>query len=402
MPVDDCVVVGAGPAGLAASVALAARGVAHRVLERGRVGQTWRTQRWASFRLNTPGWMNGMLGDQAPGAYAGRAEIIERLDRLGAAAPVREGVEVTGIRPYGDGYALRTGAGEIRTRTVVVATGDQNVARLPAAAWALPDRIAQCHATEYRSPGALPAGAVLVVGSAQSGCQVAEDLLDGGRRVFLATSPVGRLPTPYRGRDTIEWLAEVGFFAQRPADLPDPAMMRQPMPIVAPNGRELGLPALARRGVTLLGRVTGVAGERVSVDGGAAGSIAAGEAFAGRVRTLVDGGIQRLGVDAPPADPEPDPGDPPPATAELDLRDAGVSAVVWCTGVTGDFGWLGGDLVDAAGQPRRSDAAGPVPGLWYVGLRWLTCRGSAILHGFPADAAAVAGAVHTHLSVPAS
>jgi putative flavoprotein involved in K+ transport len=154
--------------------------------------------------------------------------------------------------------------------------------------------------------------------------------------------------------------------------------------------------------VTLLGRVTGVAGERVSVDGGAAGSIAAGEAFAGRVRTLVDGGIQRLGVDAPPADPEPDPGDPPPATAELDLRDAGVSAVVWCTGVTGDFGWLGGDLVDAAGQPRRSDAAGPVPGLWYVGLRWLTCRGSAILHGFPADAAAVAGAVHTHLSVPAS
>jgi putative flavoprotein involved in K+ transport len=370
------------------------------VLERGRVGQTWRTQRWDSFRLNTPGWMNGMLGGQAPDAYADRAEVIERLDRLAAAAPVREGVAVTELRPHGDGYVLCTGAGEIRTRAVVVATGDQNVVRLPAAARALPDRIAQCHATEYRSPGGLPAGAVLVVGSAQSGCQVAEDLLDGGRRVFLATSPVGRLPTPYRGRDTIEWLGRIGFFDQRPADLPDPAMLRQPMPIVAPNGRELGLPALARRGVTLLGRVTGIAGERVSLDGGAAASIAAGDAFAARVRTMVDGAIERLGVDAPPADPEPgpEPGDPPPGPTALDLRDADVSAVVWCTGVTGDFGWLGADLVDAAGQPRRDQTAGPVPGLWYVGLRWLTCRGSAILHGFPTDAAAVAGAVHTHLA----
>ena len=395
---DDCVVVGAGPAGLAASAALTARGVAHQVLERDRVGQTWRSQRWHSFRLNTPGWMNGMLGGQTRDTYADRAEVIERLDRLGAAAPVREGVAVTGIRPHGDGHALRTAAGDIRARTVVVATGDQNLPRLPAAARALPDRIAQCHAAEYRSPGALPAGAVLVVGSAQSGCQIAEDLLAAGRRVFLATSPVGRLPTPYRGRDTIEWLAEVGFFAQRPSDVPDPAMLRQPMPIVAPSGRELGLPALARRGATLLGRVTGVAGERVSLDGGAAASIAAGEAFAARVRTMVDGAIERLGVDTPPADPEPDTGDPPPDPTILDLRDAGVSTVVWCTGVTGDFGWLGADLVDSAGQPRRAGTTGPVPGLWYVGLRWLTCRGSAILHGFPTDAAAVADAVHTHLS----
>jgi putative flavoprotein involved in K+ transport len=245
--VIDCAVVGAGPAGLAASLALAGRRVDHVVLERDRVAATWRDQRWDSFRLNTAGWMNAMLGGQARHAYATGLEVVQRLGQLAAGCPVRERIRVARLAPAGDGWAMATNDGEVRARTVVVATGDQNLPRVPPLARRLPGRVAQLHAADYRSPGQLPGGAVLVVGSAQSGCQIAEDLLAGGRRVVLATSPVGRVPFRHRGRETVEWLAEAGFMDQRPRDLPDPSVMGHAMPIIAP-GRGLSLPALARAG----------------------------------------------------------------------------------------------------------------------------------------------------------
>ena len=302
MQVIDCAVVGAGPAGLAASVALAGRGVDHVVLERDRVAGTWRAQRWDSFRLNTAGWMNTMLDGQERDAYAPGGEVIEGLERIAAGCPVREGVRVTRLAAAGDGWALATDDGELRARTVVVAAGDQNVPRVPALAGRLPDRVAQLHAAGYRGPAQLPEGAVLVVGSAQSGCQIAEDLLAGGRRVVLATSPAGRVPFRHRGRDILEWLIEVGFMDQRPKDLPDPAMMKATMPIIAP-GRGLSLPALARSGATLAGRPVAVDGERLAFDDSAAANLAAGDAFAARVRATVDELIQRRGLDAPRPSP---------------------------------------------------------------------------------------------------
>jgi putative flavoprotein involved in K+ transport len=393
----DCAVVGGGPAGLATSVALTGRGVDHLVLERDRVGATWRDQRWDSFRLNTAGWMNTMLDGQEHYAYAPRREIVERLERIAAGCPVREGVRVERLAPAGDGWSLATGDGELRARTVVVATGDQNVPRVPALAAQLPGRVAQLHAATYRSPAQLPDGAVLVVGTAQSGCQIAEDLLAGGRRIVLATSPAGRVPFRHRGRDILEWLIEAGFMDQRPQDLPDPAMMKAPMPIIAP-GHGLSLPALARAGATLTGRTVAVDGERVSFDDSAAANVAAGDAFAARARAMADGVISRRGLDAPPAEPDehdlPVQLDPP---AALDLRADGVGGVVWCTGFTGDFSWLEAALVGPGGLPRHSDGVAPAPGLWYLGLRWMRRRGSSILYGFPGDAAWVAGEVGTHL-----
>ncbi|MGH2814565.1 MAG: NAD(P)-binding domain-containing protein, partial [Actinomycetota bacterium] len=247
----DAVVVGGGPAGLAASVALSGRGVEHVVLEGDRVAATWRAQRWDSFRLNTPGWMKQLLGDQDLDAYATRQEVIRRLDRLAAGCPVREGVRVARLARAGDGWTLVTDDGELRAGAVVVATGDQNRPRVPALAHRLPSRVAQLHVADYRGPGQLPAGAVLVVGSAQSGCQITEDLLAGGRRVVLSTSRVGRVPFWYRGRETVEWMADIGFMDQRPCDLPNPAVMHAAMPILAP-GRGLSLQALARTGATLV------------------------------------------------------------------------------------------------------------------------------------------------------
>jgi putative flavoprotein involved in K+ transport len=394
----DAAVVGAGPAGLAASVALADRGVEHVVLERDRVAGTWQVQRWDSFRLNTAGWMNSMLGGQRHDAYASAPELVRRLERLAAGRPVREGIRVARLAPAGDRWAVATDDGELLARTVVVATGDQNQARVPALAGRLPSRVAQLHAADYRRPGQLPGGAVLVVGSAQSGCQIAEDLLiSGGRRVILATSPVGRVPFRHRGRETVEWLTEAGFMDQRPRDLPDPSVMRAAMPIIAP-GRGLSLPALARAGATLTGRPVAVEGERVAFDDSVAANVAAGDAFAARARAMVDEIIRRRGLDAPPAEPdEHDAGvdlDPPTV---LDLRAEEVGGVIWCTGFSGDFSWLDPALVGADGQPRHDDGAAPAPGLWYLGLRWLRRRCSGILHGFPGDAAWVAGEVAAHM-----
>jgi putative flavoprotein involved in K+ transport len=395
--VTDCVVVGAGPAGLAASTALSTRGVEHVVLERDRVAGSWRAQRWDSFRLNTPGWMNQLLGDQDRDAYATGPEVVLRLERLAAGCPVREGVRVARLARAGDGWTLATDDGLLRASAVVVATGDQNLGRFPALARRLPGRVAQLHAADYRGPGQLPDGAVLVVGSAQSGCQIAEDLLAGGRRVVLSTSRVGRVPFWYRGRETVEWLVEAGFMDQRPRDLPDPSVMHAAMPILAP-GRGLSLPALARAGVALAGRPVAVDGERVVFNDSVAANVAAGDAFAARARAMVDELVRRRGLDAPPAAPDehdaPVGLDPP---SSLDLRAEEVGAVVWCTGFGGDFTWLGPRLVGTDGQPLREDAAAPAPGVWYLGLRWLTRRCSGILLGFPGDAAAVAAAVKLHL-----
>jgi putative flavoprotein involved in K+ transport len=336
--------------------------------------------------------MNQLLGEQARDTYATGVEVVQRLEKLAADRPVREGVPVTRLAPASDRYALATGGGNILAHAVVVATGDQNLPKVPALAGRFPDRVAHYHTADYRGPDQLPDGAVLVVGSAQSGCQITEDLLAGGRRVVLATSPVGRVPFRHRGRDSIDWLVEAGFMDQRPHDLPDPSVMHAAMPILAP-GRGLSLQALARAGVTLAGRPVTVDGEQVTFDDSAKANVAAGDAFAARMRAMVEEIIRRRGVDAPPAEPDnndaPIDLDPP---SSLDLRVEEVGSVVWCTGFTGDFSWLDPALVDGDGQPRHADGAGPAPGLWYLGLRWLIRRRSSLLFGFPDDAATVAEA----------
>jgi putative flavoprotein involved in K+ transport len=243
----------------------------------------------------------------------------------------------------------------------------------------------------------LPAGGVLVVGSAQSGCQIAADLRESGPQVVLATSAVGRVPVRYRGRAAIDWLVTSGFFDQRAQDLPDPAMAHATNPILAP-GYSLSLQTLARRGVTLAGRLVAVDGERATFDDSAHANVAAGDAFAARARRMVDDAIERGGLIAAPAEPDDADGpvdvDPP---SRLDLGADGIGSVVWCTGFTGDFTWLGSDLLDAGGRPHHENAAAPAPGLWYLGLRWLIRRGSGILFGIPGDAVTVADAVNAYL-----
>lgn len=393
----DCMVVGAGPAGLLTSAALTGRSIEHVVLERSRVGQSWRAQRWDGFRLNTPGWASALFDAAGAGAYFGASAVVERLAGMAATAEVREGVAVHRLDPVAEGFVLETTAGRMRCSAVVVATGDENVPRLPALVRHVPDRIVSLHTAAYRSPDALPPGRVLVVGSGQSGCQIADELLAAGRRVVLATSPVGRVPTRYRGQDAYALLVRAGFFDQSPDALPDPEMLNAPQPILAPDARPLSLQRLARAGARLAGRLTAVDDACVHFDDSAAANAAAGDAFAARVTGMLDGLIARLGIDAPPASP--DEADRPaefPPLRSVDLDD--IAAIVWATGFTGEFGWLHPDLLTVGGRPRHDGIHGAAPGLIYVGLRWLTRRNSATLLGMPADAAAAAQHVHAVLT----
>jgi putative flavoprotein involved in K+ transport len=343
--------------------------------------------------------MNGVLGHLEPNSFATAPEVVAALDSLAAYLPVRQRTPVHSLNRNGNGYVLRTPDGELRTSTVVLATGNQNVPKMPAVADLVANRVQQWHAADFRNAAQLPAGAVLVVGSAQSGCQIAEDLITAGREVYLATSRVGRFPWRYRGRDTVEWLVETGFFDQRPQDLEDPAMTRAAQPVVASGGRSLSLQLLARSGVTLLGRIVSVEGHTVTFDCSEAANVAYGDQFAGRVCTMIDTFIRQTGADAlpPGLDESGGPVDLEQRTV-LDLDASGVASIIWCTGFTGDFSWVHLPVLDGAGQPKHDGGTTTEPGLWFMGLPWLTRRSSGFFLGFPSDADNIAGAVAAHLA----
>jgi putative flavoprotein involved in K+ transport len=396
----SCVVVGAGAAGLAVSQALADAGVEHLVLERSAVADTWRSQRWDNFRLNTPGWMNGVLGTVEPTSFCNRGEVVQLLADRAASLPVQTDTPVVALDHDGSDFLLRTPEKELHAATVVLASGLQNVAKTPTQSARLASRLHQLHTADYRSAALLPEGAVLVVGSAQSGCQIAEDLALAGRRVYLSTSRVGRYPWIYRGGQLIGWLVDCGFWDQQPEDLPDRADTRLPIPVVASGGRSLNLGILARLGVTLLGRFEAANGERVTFGASLADNVAYAESVAARLTAIADDFIAAQGIEAPDAEPDLDaePPEPPTTITELDLAAAGITSIIWCTGFTGDLSWVHLPVLDEAGAVRHDRCASPVPGLWYAGFPWLTRRRSGILHGFPVDAVEVAAGVVGHLA----
>ncbi len=415
---EDAIVFGAGPAGLAASWHLGRRGVRHVVLERGRIGETWRTQRWDSFTLNTPTWMSRLPGGGAdPGPSDGfvpRDAWIAHLDDYARRSGllVRTGAEVTSLEVRPDGsFKVHLGGPNRETlvaRCVVAASGAQLEPRIPALAAGLPAGVFQLHTAAHRNAGLLPAGAVLVVGSAQSGGQVAEDLLDAGRTVYLSTSRVARLRRRTRGRDTLEWLVPAGFFDQPAAALADPALRFAPQPITSGVGRfghTLSLQWLQERGARLMGRLRGVEGGGLLFDDDLGATIRfADEQSAAANRQIADS-LAARGLDATLPPLEDDPADRPHPAPEsvhgpttLDLERAGVGTVIWATGVTGRFDWLPRGLLDERGDPRHEDGSAPVPGLYVLGVPWLRSRGSGIVYGMDRDAAAITDLVTAHLA----
>ncbi|HEU4526495.1 MAG TPA: NAD(P)/FAD-dependent oxidoreductase [Actinomycetota bacterium] len=398
----DVVVVGGGQAGLATSHELTELGVEHVVLEREKVASSWR-RRWESFCLVTPNWSinlpGGAYDGDDPDGYLPRDQIVSFLERYARTfdAPVREGVEVTALQPRA-GFLLRTPDGEISARSVVVATGAYQRPYRPTAAAGLPPDVLQLDADDYRDPASLPDGRVLVVGSGQTGCQIAEELHEAGRDVVLSCGRAPWAPRRLGDRDIVWWAVETGFFDQTLDDLPAPAAR------LAANiqntghggGHDLNYRTLRAAGVTLVGHFAGADDHRARFAPDLAESVAWGDdryrELFDEVRTLVE--TRGLPMpDIPP--PEPFDGAAP---EELDLT--GVGAVLFTGGFRPDYGgWIPvPDAFDDMGFPLHIEGASTVvPELYFVGVHFLRKRKSSLLWGVGEDASIVARQVSAGL-----
>lgn len=408
----DTLVIGAGQAGLATSYWLTDAGVDHLVVDRrDGLGGGWH-DRWDSFCLVAPNFTVQLPGmpyaGPDPDGFMPRAEVVDYLREYATAigAPVRLGTAVHGLAAAGDGFVAHTGTGPIAARNVVLATGPYQRPKVPAASRHLPGYIQQLHSHDYRRPDRLAGGGVLVVGTGQSGTQIAEELHAAGREVHLAISRCFAAPRRYRGRDTIWWLmqtylhgAEVGVPFPTVADLPSPAARFGCDPHVSgkDGGHDISLRDFARRGIRLYGRLESAAGATVRFSGDLAELLTfADTAFDQQFRPLFDGYIAAAGIDAPPDD-RPPPDDFVPGTAaELDLDAAGVGAVVWATGYGLDFGWVDLPVLDEWGYPRHLRGVTVHPGLYAVGLPWLHSEPSSVFAGVGADAAHVVAHLARH------
>jgi putative flavoprotein involved in K+ transport len=393
------VVVGAGQAGLAVSYELTARGIEHVVLERTRIGQTWRGL-WDSFCLVTPNWTMSLPGapytGDDPEGFVPRDEIVRYLQRYASSfsAPVREGVGVDSLEPGPNGgFLLRTSAGELPAASVVVCTGAYQRPHRPEVAAGFPHDVLVIDAEDYRNPAALPPGKVLVVGSGQTGCQLSEELHESGREVFLACGRAPWLPRRPGGRDIVTWLKDTTFFDTPLSALPSPAA-RLGANLLATGqrgGHDLHYRTLQAMGVHLLGHLAGVEGHRAHFAADLADSVAFGDARYADIRKLLTEQLASRGIAAPELP------DPPPFQAdprlELDLNGFGV--VIFTSGFRPDYArWVRFPAFDAMGFPLTDNGTSTVaPGLFFCGVHFLRKRKSSVLFGVGEDAAIVADSI---------
>ena len=396
---EQVVVVGAGHAGLAMSFVLTELGIGHVVLERHRVAERWRSERWNSFRLLTPNWATWLPGwhytGPEPDGFMVGPEVVDYLESYARsfAAPVRDGVEVNALNAGdGDELLLSTSDGDLRARHVVVATGAFQAPRLPAVAADIPSDVHTLHSNAYRSPEQLPAGAVLVVGTGASGQQIADELVTAGRRVFVSVGRHRRVPRRYRGRDHYWWLENTGYYDSTVDDVPPEQRGGGGSPALTGNkggAYDLDLRDIAARGATLLGRITSIDGRVLRFAPDLADTLAKGDRGYDQFVAWVE---QHLDAVAPVdhADPTPDFPDPPevadPITA-VDLDVEGISTVVFATGFRPAFGeWIHVPVLEDNGSPRHYRGTTAHPGLHFVGLHWLYRQRSAFIRGAEEDA----------------
>jgi putative flavoprotein involved in K+ transport len=401
MPAEriETLIVGGGQAGLTMSHRLKQRGLPHLVLERHRIAERWRSERWDGLRFQFPNWSVRLpdfpFPHPDPDGFATSGEILDYIAAYAAfvAPPIRCGVEATRLRcrDSGAGFAAETSIGPIEADNVVVATGPYQRPRIPAL---LQDDagIFQLHASRYRNPSQLPAGAVLVIGSGASGAQIAEELLRNGRRVYLSIGRHRRMPRRYRGRDLIRWLGDMGLL-QRPAEERGP---HRSLPLIsgAFGGNTIDFRQFAALGITLLGRAQAARDGVIDFAPDIARRLAYGDASYTIFLDMVDAHVEQHGLDMP-QDPAaravlPD----PPCLAEplrrLDLAAAGVGTAIWATGYDFDFGWIGIPVLNSRGEPVHVKGIAGVPGLYFLGLQWLSKLNSSLLSGVGEDAADLA------------
>ena len=398
----DTLVIGGGQAGLAMSRCLTDRSVDHVVLERGRVAERWRTERWDSLRLLTPNWQTRLPGFRydgpEPDGFMSASQVAAFLDRYAAsfAAPVEADTTVVNVDMVGALFRVRTNRGIWLARNVVVATGHSDLPYVPSLAERLSLRLVQVVPTQYRNPHRLPRGGVLVVGASATGVQLADEIHASGRPVTLAVGRHLRLPRTYRGRDIMWWLDAMGVFDETSDDVFNVAASRtQPSLQLAgwAGVRPLDVSSLARRGIRLLGRLVAADFERVHFDDDLIATTAASDLKLAQLLLRIDAFIAKTspGAVAPPEPFEPTwPDGFDVEKTTIDLRAAGINSVVWATGFTRRFSWLRVPVLDERGDIRHRGGITAVPGLFVLGMHFQRRRKSAFIDGVGDDAAFVA------------
>ncbi len=406
MPVEkvDALIVGGGQAGLAMSEHLSNLGVPHVILERHRIAERWRSERWDSLVANGPAWHDRFPGmefpDTDPDAFPSKERIADYFVAYAAriAAPIRCGVEVKEVRRNvgRPGFRVETSAGVIDANYVVAATGPFQRPVMPDL---VPEHagVLQIHSSAYRNPGQLPEGAVLVVGAGSSGTQIADELQRAGRRVYLSVGPHDRPPRAYRGRDFVWWLGVLGKWD---GAAKEPGKGHVTIAVSgAHGGQTVDFRRLAAQGMILVGRTEGFQDGAMTFAPDLADNITQGDANYLSVLDEADAYVARNGLDLP-EEPEarrigPDPKCMTDPVTTLNLTEAGIAAIVWATGFTLDFGWLKVHAFDEAGKPKHRRGIAAEPGIYFLGLPLQSGRGSSFIWGVWHDAKFLADHIST-------
>ncbi len=395
-PHHAVIIVGGGQAGLSMSYCLQQVGIDHLVLEKHAALHTWRTQRWDSFCLVTPNWQCALpdypyRGDD-PHGFMVRQEIIDYLDGFArhVKPPILEGVAVRRLsaRP-GGGYHLSTTRGDFTADQVVVASGGYHTPIVPRMAERIPASIVQVQSADYRSAEALPEGAVLVVGSGQSGAQIAEDLHLAGRKVYMATGDAPRCARFYRGKDVVDWLAEMGYYEMPVEKHPLKEGVRDNTNHYVTGrdgGRDIDLRRFALEGMELFGQLEDFDGRCLRFKANLVENLDHADSIYNGINASIDKFIEKAGLDAPPGGVYTPVWTPEGERTELDPVAAGIGAIVWCIGFTPDFAWVDLPVFTGRGHPSHVRGVTGQPGLYFLGLPWLHTWGSGRFSGVARDA----------------
>jgi len=392
----DTLIVGGGQGGISTSYHLKQQGKDHIILEHAnQAASAWR-KRWDSFTLVTPNWMIRLPGAEYrgddPDGFTARdgvityfEEYIQKFDM-----PIRYGVQVTSVERTNSEYQVSTNKGDFEAANVVIATGMFQEPKIPPFSTGLSSDIHQLHSSEYRNPGALPEGAVLVVGSAQSGCQVAEELYQSGREVYLSVGSAGRGPRRYRGKDITRWVVEIGLADRTVDQLPSPnaKFMGSLQGSGKDGGHSINLHQFAKDGVMLLGHIQAIDGDRIFLAPDLHENLEKADKSEAEFTKQVDDFIKKTGLDAPMETlPELRDGYEAEVITELDLKSAGITSIIWATGYKFDFSLVKLPVFDEDGYPVQKRGVTEYPGLYFVGLPFLHTLKSGLLFGVGDDAA---------------
>jgi putative flavoprotein involved in K+ transport len=398
----DTIVVGAGQAGLSTSYYLKQHGRDHLILEQAKQAvPAWRN-RWDSFTLITPNWMFRLPGAEYqgdnPDGFMDRDNLVALfetyIERLHP--PIRYETEVRSVERIDAGYRVRTDKGDFAAANVVIATGMFQTPRIPLFSTKISSDIHQLHSSEYRNPEALPAGAVLVVGSAQSGCQIAEELYQTGRKVYFCVGNAGRVPRRYRGKEVTRWLAELGFFDRTVDKLPSPKakFAGSIQGTGKDGGHSINLHQFARDGVILLGHIQDAQENRLILAPDLMETLAKTDQAEADFIKQVNAYIETTGQDAPRESlPELRDGYQAELVSDLDLKSAGISSVIWATGYKFDYSMVKLPVFDEDGYPVQERGVTEYPGLYFVGLPFLDTGKSGLLFGVGENAAHIVSVI---------